>query len=151
MNATADAITAPTPVELGSNQPADRFYRGGPRIATFRGEASRVGPTDGALSAATLNRAPSGEGLMDGDVLAAGAAEYFRLERVTVSGEAYLDRGFAVPIATAGSLTVTARDGTTLDPPRGTTSLVPFAAGDLSVCGHGQVLVAHPPRTEPAA
>src|SRR5699024_327559 len=31
--------TGMQPIELGSNQPKDRFYRGGARIADFRGEA----------------------------------------------------------------------------------------------------------------
>jgi mannose-6-phosphate isomerase len=105
---------------------------GGPR----NGALTNGGVTDGALTV--------------GDVLAAGAAEYFRLERVTVDGEAHLDRGFAVLIITAGSLAVTAQDGTTVDAARGATLLIPFIAGDLRVCGRGQVLMARPPRPGPA-
>ena len=83
---------------------------------------------------------------IDAATLAVGAAEYFRLQRIAVTGEAHLDAGFAVLIVIAGRLSITAVDGTTLDAARGTTLLVPFAAGEVLVRGQGQVLVARPPQ-----
>jgi mannose-6-phosphate isomerase len=64
-----------SPVDLQSNQPADRFYRGGPKIAAFRGsgaEGDRV-PEDWVGSTTTLfaedrlglTTLPSGETLID--------------------------------------------------------------------------------------
>lgn len=93
----------------------------------------------------------TGAGPVDGDTLAAGAAEYFRLERVTIAGESRLDPGFAVLITIAGTVSVTAGDGTTIEAPCGTTLLAPFAAAELVVRGQGRVLVARPPHPGSAA
>lgn len=63
------------PIQLPSNRPADRFYRGGARIAAFRGEqaAPRNEPEDWVASVTTiagevslgLTRLPDGELLAD--------------------------------------------------------------------------------------
>ena len=92
-----------------------------------------------------------GGGHPEGETLVADAGAFFRLERVRVDGETQVDHGFAVLVTTAGSVTVAAQDGTTLDAGRGTTLLAPFAAGELRLRGRGEVVVARPPRPRPGA
>ncbi|HEY8914308.1 class I mannose-6-phosphate isomerase [Lacisediminihabitans sp.] len=79
----------------------------------------------------------------DGPVLPAASAGYFRLDRVSRSQT--LPAGFAIVIALEGSMTLTTERGAVLELAQGTTTLVPFAAGALSIDGHGAVLVARPP------
>ncbi|TXN30977.1 class I mannose-6-phosphate isomerase [Lacisediminihabitans profunda] len=79
----------------------------------------------------------------DGPVLPAASAGYFRLDRV--SRPQTLPAGFAVLIALEGSMTLTTENGATLELSRGTTTLVPFAAGAMSIDGEGVVIVARPP------
>lgn len=80
------------PVVLSANQPTDRFYRGGPRIAAFRGETA-VGnrqPEDWVGSTTTL----AGETqlglshLPDGTLL----REAVRLDPIAWLGRAHVDR-----------------------------------------------------------
>src|SRR5664279_4558721 len=66
---------------------------------------------------------------------------YMRLERWAVIDRIVAQQGFAVLIVTGGAVQV---GGTTL--PRGTTAVVPYAAGDLELNGAGEVLIARPPR-----
>jgi mannose-6-phosphate isomerase len=76
-------------------------------------------------------------------VLPAGADPYFRLERWAITGTAVVDAGFAVLVATEG--TIRSRDPD-LDLARGTTALLPHAAGPLTIEGRGELLVCRPPR-----
>ena len=78
------------------------------------------------------------------DALPAEAASYFRLERIQLDGAITLEPGFAVVVITAGSVQVT--DGPAL--PKGSTALIPFAAGAVEFSGRGEVLIARPPRAE---
>ena len=79
----------------------------------------------------------------DGPVLPAASTEFFRLDQV--SGDHELRAGFAILIALDGSMTLTTAGGVVLNLVRGTTTLVPFAAGAMSITGDGTVLVARPP------
>ena len=73
-------------------------------------------------------------------VLPAGADPLFRLERATVDGDVELEAGFAILIVTEGAMRLGA-----LDLARGSTVVVPHAAGPLALSGRGEVLVARPP------
>jgi mannose-6-phosphate isomerase len=81
----------------------------------------------------------------DGPTLVPASAEFFRLDRISTPTE--LAAGFAIVIATAGSLTLTT-DAATTDLPSGSTTLVPFAAGPMHFAGAGEVLVARPPAAD---
>lgn len=104
-----------------------------------------------ALEAVDLSPRTAGEvealitrGLEGVSVLAPGAERYFTLGRHSVDDGFALDAGFAVLIVTAGLVEL---DGE--EPPRrldrGTTLLVPAAAGRVSLHGHGEVVVCRPP------
>jgi mannose-6-phosphate isomerase len=95
------------PIELPSNQPADRFYLGGPRIAEFRGEApkgSRV-PEDWVASTTTiagetevgLTVLPGGTRLVD--AIAASPAAWLGDEHVARYG---VDTKLLVKLLDAG-------------------------------------------------
>lgn len=73
------------------------------------------------------------------------AAEYFRLERVLVDGEALLEVGFAVLVVTEGTLTVEPADQRAVSLTRGMTAVTSFSAGSLRLVGRGEVLVCRPP------
>jgi mannose-6-phosphate isomerase len=66
---------------------------------------------------------------------------YLRLERWAVTDGTISERGFAVLVVTAGEVHV---NDTTLT--RGSTAVVPHAAGPLQLSGSGEVLLARPPR-----
>ena len=84
---------------------------------------------------------PAGVG---SSVLPAAADRYFRLERVTLNGEATLDPGFAVLVALSGEIWV--EDGKPLPLEGGSTAVVPNSCGPLICHGSGEVLVCRPPR-----
>ncbi|WP_394769980.1 class I mannose-6-phosphate isomerase [Lacisediminihabitans sp.] len=79
----------------------------------------------------------------DGPALTPASARYFRLDRVSTPQS--LPAGFTILIALDRSMSLTTAHGATLELARGTTTLVPFAAGALSIVGPGLVLVARPP------
>jgi mannose-6-phosphate isomerase len=79
-------------------------------------------------------------GAGDGSALVPAADEFFRLDRVVVDGSRELEAGFAVLLVLGGEL----RLGT-LALTRGSTVLVPHAAGPLLVQGTGELLAARPP------
>ena len=83
-------------------------------------------------------------GVTDGATLAAAAAEFFRLDLVTVPTA--LPAGLAIVIGVDGTTTL-ATDGGELEITRGTTVLVPAAAGEQRYDG-GRALVARPPLGE---
>jgi mannose-6-phosphate isomerase len=91
-----------------------------------------------ALSAADLGRLirrrddPAG--------LPADADPFFRLEERIVDGRDELAQGFAVVIVTDGAVQVGGASW-----PRGTTALVPHAAGAVIAHGRGTLLVCRPP------
>ena len=72
-------------------------------------------------------------------VLPEAADEYFRIERPR--RPAILEPGFAIAVVTEGELRVGE-----LTAPRGSTLLIPFAAGAVEVSGDGELLVCRPPR-----
>lgn len=92
-----------------------------------------------------------------GSLLPAEADPFFRMERVVVSGQADLERGFAVVVVLDGELTLSAADalGAALSDQsgaavthtvgRGATALVPYGAGPVRVEGAGELLVCRPP------
>lgn len=67
---------------------------------------------------------------------------YLRLERWAVTDRTITEPGFAVLVVVAGEVRV---HGTTLT--RGSTAVVPHAAGPLELTGDGEVLLARPPQT----
>ena len=64
---------------------------------------------------------------------------YLRLERLAVTEPTIAEQGFAVLVVTAGEMQL---QDTRL--PRGTTAVVPYAAGRLELDGDGEVLLARP-------
>jgi mannose-6-phosphate isomerase len=101
-----------SPVDLPGNQPADRFYRGGPRIAAFRGtgaEGDRV-PEDWVGSTTTLfaedrlglTTLPGGETLID--AISRDPISWLGAEHVTAYGAdtkllvKLLDAGERLPV-----------------------------------------------------
>lgn len=67
---------------------------------------------------------------------------YLRLERWAVTDRTIAEPGFAVLVVTAGEVRV---QDTTLT--RGSTAVVPYAAGPLELTGAGEVLLARPPHS----
>jgi hypothetical protein len=124
-------------IQLPANQPADRFYRGGPAIAQFRGAGGASGrpPLRGDLVA----KAGLGK-----SVLPTAMDEYFRLERRQVDGPATLEPGFGVLVVTDGAVTLEADPMLHLG--RGATVVVPHSAGPARLDGRGEVLVCRPPQ-----
>lgn len=82
---------------------------------------------------------PAGFG---GSVLPAASGDFFRLERRGIDGSVELDQGFQVLVVLDGELRDT-RSGLTLR--RGSTTVVPHAAGPLVLEGTGEVLSCRPP------
>ncbi|WP_102194307.1 class I mannose-6-phosphate isomerase [Microbacterium aurantiacum] len=76
-----------------------------------------------------------------GSVFPRDADEYFRLERLPVTGTALLEPGFSITVITRGEVEIADRSF-----PAGATLLTPAAAGELIVRGDGELLVARPPR-----
>jgi mannose-6-phosphate isomerase len=75
-------------------------------------------------------------------VLPVGADAFFRLERHGVDGGCELSAGFSVLVVTDGSVSLD--DGqAALD--RGSTVVIPHAAGEVALQGSGEVLVCRPP------
>ena len=98
--------------------------------------------------AAVNRRARSIEGLallvtrapMSGSAFPTDADEYFRLERIRVDGTAVIEPGFSIIVISDGEVVIggeSIRAGGAL--------LVPASAGELSVTGAGELLVARPP------
>ena len=73
-------------------------------------------------------------------VLPAAADPFFRLERTAIDGDTELEAGFAILIVTEGTVQLGSPDL-----PRGSTVVIPHAAGPLALTGRGEVLVARPP------
>jgi mannose-6-phosphate isomerase len=108
---------------------------------------------DAALEA--LERDPASPGELTGggngrrpveSLLPAAADPYFRAERIrTEHGAAELEPSFAVLLAAAGEGTLTTEHGDVLRLGRGTTALVPYAAGRTTVEGAADVIRCLPP------
>ena len=71
----------------------------------------------------------------------ADADRYFRLSRVVVDGDATVGEGFAIIVVTEGEIVL---DGE-VRMPRGTTAVIPAAAGPIRMRGGGVALVCRPP------
>lgn len=78
-----------------------------------------------------------------GSLLAPAADDYFRAHRL--SGDTTLAAGFAVLIVLGGSGTLHTADGATLPLARGTTAVVPHAAGPARLDGPLDVIACRPP------
>ncbi|GAA3599369.1 class I mannose-6-phosphate isomerase [Kineosporia mesophila] len=76
-------------------------------------------------------------------VLPEAAGEYFVIERVRVAGSAVLSPGFAVLVVLSGAVDLSA--GTMTRLVAGSTTVVPYAAGELRVQGEAELLVCRPP------
>lgn len=82
----------------------------------------------------------------DGPLLPDEAARFFRLERVPVDGSAVLDPGFVVVVVLDGELeAVGEHDSTPTRLVRGSTAVLPHAAGSVRIHGRADVLVCRPP------
>ncbi len=80
-----------------------------------------------------------------GDLLPCEAAEFFRFELVRLCGE-YQDRaGFSVLVVLNGELEIISSDGSVVLVKKGSTVLIPFAAGTTLVRGNGEVVFVRPP------
>lgn len=88
----------------------------------------------GAL-AALISSAPE-----SGSAFPEAADEYFRLERVPLRGTATVGQGFSILIVNDGVVEIGEQRLR-----RGSTLLVPHAAGTLEATGTGELLVARPP------
>ncbi|WP_341994913.1 hypothetical protein [Microbacterium sp. LWH7-1.2] len=75
------------------------------------------------------------------------ADPFFRLEHVRVYGSAVVEPGFAVMVVLAGRAEATAgADGSTLNLTRGSTVVLPHAAGVVTLRGDAELVVCRPPR-----
>ena len=82
----------------------------------------------------------------DGPLLPEQADAFFRLERVVVDGSATLDPGFAVVVVLDGEVEAAAsQEGVVVQLRRGSTVLLPHAAGRVRLSGRAEVLVCRPP------
>ena len=88
-------------------------------------------------------------GASGASVLAPAADPFFRLERHVVDDDhpTMLDPGFAVVVVAQGEVRLVG-DGEALVAPRGSTVLVPHAAGGIRANGAGELLVCRPPRPD---
>lgn len=75
-----------------------------------------------------------------GAALPLDADEYFRLDRLPVSGVVTIDAGFSIVVVVRGAVEI---DGEHLS--AGSTLLVPASAGELRALGDGELLIARPP------
>lgn len=73
-------------------------------------------------------------------LLPAAADAYFRIERIAVDGRGTLEQGFAIAVVADGDATLGS-----VHAPRGSTILIPHAAGAVAVTGTATVLVCRPP------
>ncbi|GCD22120.1 mannose-6-phosphate isomerase [Cellulomonas algicola] len=106
--ADASADVRPThPVTLPANQPPERFYRGGARIAEFRGEPVTservpedwVGSTTTLFGEPTLGLSPLPRGDLLADAVAADPVHWLGAEHVAASGP---DTALLVKLLDAG-------------------------------------------------
>ena len=77
-------------------------------------------------------------------LLPADAAGYFRLELPTHAPSA-VEPGFAVLVVIAGSVRLVPEHSEPMILPRGSTTVIPYAAGGFTLDGDGAVLLARPP------
>ncbi|KAL3418783.1 mannose-6-phosphate class i [Phlyctema vagabunda] len=80
-----------------------------------------------------------------GSVLAKESNEYFILERLHFDSEEKCKPGFAILIALAGRFDLIGENGNSLPIAKGETVVIPYATGNFSLRGKGEVLVARPP------
>lgn len=80
----------------------------------------------------------------DDDLLPPAAAPFFRLDKVAVPGSTRLPRGFAVLVVIDGHVVLHGGHAN-LELPKGSTVVVPFAAGELGLAGEGEILLCRPP------
>lgn len=78
-----------------------------------------------------------------GSLFPADADRYFRLDRVVVDGSATVDHGFAIVVVAEGELSM--KDARNIRLPRGSTAIVPAAAGPIKLSGTGVALICRPP------
>ncbi|WP_106815845.1 class I mannose-6-phosphate isomerase [Microbacterium timonense] len=90
----------------------------------------------------------------DGPLLPSAAEAFFRLEHVRVDGSAELDPGFAIGVVLDGEVDAAAHGNSVPDAGggvgvsrlvRGSTVVLPHAAGVVRVTGAGELLVCRPP------
>lgn len=80
-------------------------------------------------------------GVTSGNALCDEAAPYFRLDRI--NGEETIPAGFGILIALDGPVTLESHEARPLELAPGSTTLIPYAAGECRVSG--QALLARPP------
>lgn len=73
------------------------------------------------------------------------AAAYFRLDRIRVAGDHDLDQGFAVLVVVEGAVDLESEHAGRVELAAGTTTVVPAAAGELTLKGEATVVVCRPP------
>ncbi len=80
-----------------------------------------------------------------GQLLPDEAEEYFRLERYQVNGSIQVEPGFAVIVLVNGAVECRGQSFQSLNLVSGSTTVVPYLAGQLELLGDGEVLVCRPP------
>lgn len=93
------------------------------------------------------------EDQVDGLISRAGSASalppeadaYFRLSRIRVSGDQDLDPGFAVLVVVDGAIVLESEHTERIELGEGTTTVVPAAAGKLTLTGEATLVVCRPP------
>lgn len=83
-----------------------------------------------------------------GSVLVSEANEYFVLERLRFEEQEACQAGFAIMIVLGGKVELLSQYGKTITMERGGTAVIPHGAGQLTLRGSGEVLIARPPRKE---
>jgi mannose-6-phosphate isomerase len=86
-----------------------------------------------------------GSGTSDGEVLAAGSERFFRLERLSAVAGPECPPSFAIVVVIDGAVDLSTGSGARISAERGSTMLVPHAAGALRFASDGTVVVARPP------
>ena len=107
----------------------------------------RVGRSDSEVEA-WISRCREGE-MLEGEVLPAAAAPFFRLAHHDIRGSTGVGTGFAVGIA-MGELVLETAHGGSLELRGGTTFVVPAAVGALRAVGEGRLLLCRPPHPDAA-
>ncbi|WP_297602222.1 carbohydrate kinase [Microcella sp.] len=109
------------------------------------------------LSAVTTSRLPMSRlkslvypAVASKQVLPVEADRYFRLERVIVDRPRRLERGYAVLVVTAGTVSLRA-GGRVLEAVKGSTFVAPFSLGPMVATGRGEIIVCRPPQRGPVA
>jgi mannose-6-phosphate isomerase len=80
-----------------------------------------------------------------GSLLRIKAREFFRFDRIKLGSDYTQNACFAVVVVLEGAAELVLSDGPALSVNRGSTILIPFAAGEIRVHGRGESMFIRPP------